>query len=87
MIKIRELKECRYCHIKTRSWITHHRDRNKKNNNSDNLEIICRSCHAQEHIEETADNLRHDAYTYIGRKQTVGYRLVAGFSMLQTEYE
>lgn len=30
----------------------HHKDRNKLNNNFDNLEVLCKSCHAKEHQYE-----------------------------------
>ena len=46
---------------------------------------MCRKCHAQEHIEERMDNLRHDAYTHISRKQTIGYRLIDGYNMLNDD--
>lgn len=31
------------------SWCIHHKDRNRKNNNINNLELLCRKCHAIEH--------------------------------------
>lgn len=32
--------------------IVHHKDRNRQNNNLDNLEFLCRNCHFLEHVNE-----------------------------------
>lgn len=31
------------------SWCVHHKDKDRTNNNIDNLELLCRKCHAIEH--------------------------------------
>lgn len=37
-------------------WPKHHKDRNKLNNDPGNIEILCDSCHALEHINERERN-------------------------------
>jgi 5-methylcytosine-specific restriction endonuclease McrA len=32
--------------------LVHHKDRNRKNNNVDNLEVLCKNCHSLEHYNE-----------------------------------
>lgn len=54
-IKIRLIKErggaCERCgYSKQEILHVHHRDRNRKNNNPNNLEIICPNCHYEEHL-------------------------------------
>lgn len=34
---------------KSKTWGVHHKDRNRKNNNPDNWELLCKSCHQIEH--------------------------------------
>lgn len=43
---------CNRCGIKVDlfSADVHHKDRNRQNNNLDNLEILCKSCHHKEHM-------------------------------------
>lgn len=36
-------------------WCTHHKDHDRTNNNPDNLEVLCKSCHQKEH--NAADHL------------------------------
>jgi 5-methylcytosine-specific restriction endonuclease McrA len=44
---------CNRCKNKDkRVLIVHHKDRNKKNNNLANLEIICANCHMIEHLKD-----------------------------------
>jgi len=44
---------CNKCGITNKKvLLVHHKDRNRKNNNIDNLEILCRNCHTLEHYEE-----------------------------------
>lgn len=44
---------CERCNItldfSTKKWCVHHKDHNRLNNALDNLELLCRSCHALEH--------------------------------------
>ena len=43
-------KKCERCaYGKYEVLQVHHKDRNKKNNNFDNLELICPNCHYEEH--------------------------------------
>jgi 5-methylcytosine-specific restriction endonuclease McrA len=45
------LKHCVRCGYKEHPeiLITHHRDRNRKNNGIENIEVLCPNCHALEH--------------------------------------
>ena len=54
-LKTRLIKErgevcqrCGYCKFEILQ--VHHRDRDRKNNNLDNLELICPNCHCEEHF-------------------------------------
>lgn len=38
--------------------IVHHKDRNRKNNHIDNLEVLCANCHLIEHYGELVDSER-----------------------------
>lgn len=54
-IKLRLLKKrgriCARCgYSEYRILEVHHKDRNRENNNLDNLELICPNCHSLEHI-------------------------------------
>lgn len=40
-------------------WCTHHRDHNRLNNVTENLEILCKQCHQQEH--EAGKHFRKNA--------------------------
>ncbi len=56
-IKIRLLKmrgkNCERCGFgKYEILQIHHKDKNKTNNNFDNLELICPNCHSEEHYLE-----------------------------------
>lgn len=56
-IKIRLLelrgKACERCGYKEfRILQTHHKDRNRSNNDINNLELICPNCHFEEHYLE-----------------------------------
>ena len=43
-------QKCNRCGYNNRqALLVHHKDRNRKNNRIENLEIICRNCHAIEH--------------------------------------
>jgi hypothetical protein len=53
-LKIRLLSDrgekCEHCSYDRREILqVHHKDRNRKNNNLDNLELICPNCHYEEH--------------------------------------
>lgn len=48
-------KECERCgYSKSEILQVHHKDRNRNNNNTQNLEIICPNCHYEEHYLETS---------------------------------
>jgi 5-methylcytosine-specific restriction endonuclease McrA len=52
--------DCAHCGIDVRTLrssqrAVHHKDRNRRNNHPDNLEVMCRACHAREH--EVVHNL------------------------------
>ncbi len=51
---------CEKCGLKShdykKSLAVHHKDRNKKNNLINNLEILCDSCHMKEHLNEINSN-------------------------------
>jgi GTP cyclohydrolase I len=48
--------ECFYCAEENKKkLLVHHKDRNFLNNDIDNLQIICRRCHAKEHKNECLD--------------------------------
>lgn len=56
-LKVRLIKErgsqCGRCgYSKVEILHIHHKDRNRKNNNFDNLELICPNCHFEEHYLE-----------------------------------
>ncbi|MFW6282022.1 MAG: HNH endonuclease [bacterium] len=47
--------KCERCGSKE-NLLVHHKDRNRENNNLENLEMLCKSCHQKEHMirdEET----------------------------------
>lgn len=48
---IRERTNCEYCKS-TKSLQIHHKDRNRGNNNSSNILLLCKSCHAKEHEKQ-----------------------------------
>jgi len=46
-------QKCGRCGIEDiRVLLVHHKDRNRKNNEIENFEILCRNCHILEHWEE-----------------------------------
>ena len=54
-LKIRLIKEkgkqCEKCEYKVYEVLqVHHKDRNRNNNDMNNLELICPNCHAEEHF-------------------------------------
>lgn len=56
-LKIRLLKErgykCEKCDYRRYEILqVHHKDKNRKNNNLENLELICPNCHYEEHFLE-----------------------------------
>ena len=56
-IKLFELrgKKCERCDYNTVEILqVHHKDRDRKNNSFDNLEIICPNCHSLEHYFESS---------------------------------
>lgn len=49
--KIVDIKECNRCGYNTEPNIlhVHHRDRNRSNNTTENLEVLCPNCHTLKH--------------------------------------
>ena len=50
----KKVRYCERCGIDTWDlgrwhWVTHHKDHNHSNHAEDNLELLCKSCHAKEH--------------------------------------
>ena len=41
-------KVCNRCGVEAE--LVHHRDRNRRNNSKENLEILCKACHQAEHV-------------------------------------
>lgn len=52
LLKIRGLKCERCSYSKYEILHIHHKDRNRSNNQLDNLELICPNCHFEEHYSE-----------------------------------
>ena len=57
IIKLRLMKErgknCERCNFNKYEILqVHHKNRNKKDNRAENLEIICPNCHYEEHLLE-----------------------------------
>lgn len=50
----RDLFLCERCqdHSITIAWPIHHKDRNRNNNDPTNLEVLCNTCHAKEHLND-----------------------------------
>jgi hypothetical protein len=49
-----EIGECQRCHIDLRNvgrgrWAVHHRDYDRTHNTRENLELLCKKCHQEEH--------------------------------------
>jgi 5-methylcytosine-specific restriction endonuclease McrA len=45
-------KKCNRCaYDNERILVVHHIDRNRDNNHSSNLEILCPNCHEEEHLQ------------------------------------
>jgi hypothetical protein len=56
LLEIRDRK-CERCNYSKYEILqVHHKDRNRKNNSFDNLEIICPNCHYEEHYLEKISN-------------------------------
>ena len=52
LIELRGMK-CESCTYNKHGILQiHHKDRNRENNNSDNLELICPNCHYEKHFLE-----------------------------------
>lgn len=51
---------CQRCGYDTHPEIlgVHHKDRNRKNNHSDNLEVLCPNCHSIEHGKHTVHGFK-----------------------------
>lgn len=48
-----EITECERCgFLDKRAFTIHHKDRDRKNNNRDNLEVLCWNCHMIEHHKD-----------------------------------
>src|ERR1700733_12628909 len=46
-----KMNECNRCHATARLQ-RHHIDRNPKNNDLSNIEVLCQICHKQEHLTD-----------------------------------
>jgi len=62
--KLGFIDKCKKCG-KTKNLNIHHKDRNRKNNNINNLEVLCSMCHA--HL--------HKNWKYANKAQTIGLKL------------
>lgn len=58
-------KECERCGS-TKNLLVHHKDRDRYNNNPDNLERLCKSCHQKEH--DAGINLHPDTPVFRSNK-------------------
>lgn len=61
-----KVRYCERCSIDTFSlsrwhWVMHHKDHNHANHKEDNLELLCKRCHALEH--EVINNIKEGATT------------------------
>jgi hypothetical protein len=55
----RDITTCERCgwhHPLNESLARHHKDRNRNNNDLDNLEVLCQSCHSKEHLNDRPRN-------------------------------
>lgn len=50
-------KICNRCN-RTSNLIVHHKNRDRKNNNKSNLEILCLRCHYREHLKDRIEKTR-----------------------------
>jgi 5-methylcytosine-specific restriction endonuclease McrA len=55
-MEIQKIK-CERCGFTGLALHIHHKDRNHKNNNLDNLEVLCANCHHIEHREEATQRI------------------------------
>jgi len=81
--------KCNNLNCKNPADVIHHKDKNRKNNTKDNLVYLCTSCHRKEHIDYTNEDSvlfrANDTVDYF-QPHKVGYRLKAGFNMLNEDY-
>ena len=49
-------QKCNRCGV-TENLVTHHKDHNWRNNSIDNLEILCKTCHLEEHHDEFSEGI------------------------------
>ena len=77
-------RKCEEVDCKRPAIHIHHKDKDHSNNNPDNLIYLCASCHLKEHPRD--NELRpFDMVDYLQSHRT-GYRLKAGFNMLNEDY-
>lgn len=78
---------CRDCKKNFSKLHIHHKDRNHKNNASDNIEYLCSRCHGLQHGVEGAEvSLERSPYSlYQLITQKVGYRLTYGMNLLNDD--
>lgn len=62
--KLIDKKECAYCKS-TKYLVIHHKDENRHNNNTDNLIVLCKSCHQKYHVKRNPINGK-----FVSRLQT-----------------
>jgi len=61
---------CERC-LQDHSLLVHHKDRNRQNNNENNLEVLCTSCHAVEHRRFLNINWVREKYYETNKNQLV----------------
>lgn len=54
-------QKCEWCGTTERRLDTHHKDRNKSNNNPDNIMVLCDKCHAKLHYYEDKPKIQGQA--------------------------
>jgi hypothetical protein len=65
----------------------HHKDRNHKNNDKNNLIYLCKSCHGKEHVyidREKPECFTFDAFKEMSDKRE-GFRIIEGYRRLNDE--
>lgn len=64
-------EKCERCDYDKREiLVVHHKDRNRKNNVLENLELICPNCHGEEHYLENSWLNKHGGLRRMVRHQS-----------------
>ena len=77
------IESCKYCNELAVN--IHHIDRNRKNNDLNNLVHLCVSCHKKEHndgIDDESSQYRIRDLCDLYKDNTMGYRLMEGYFLL-----